>query len=62
MTVKKYENLFEEKDRYPLFREKRTQKQGMMTWTGVCINTDIWLKIFLHVSSTSEQLQQDMTN
>ena len=31
-------------------------------WTGVCINTGIWSKMFLHGSNTSDQLQQDMTN
>ncbi len=56
------EYSFEKKDRHPLFRRKRIQKQGMVTWIGVCTNIGIWSKMFLHASNTSEQLQQDMTN
>ncbi len=54
MTVKIFEYSFEKKDRHPLFRRKRIQKQGMVTWIGVCTNIGIWSKMFLHASNTSE--------
>jgi len=62
MTAKNCVMLFGQSHQFLLFQEKVIQKQEMMIWNGDYINTDIWLKIYLHDSSILDQLQPDMIN